>query len=172
MPFLSNRNDLDIEKALTAMVVAPKLEDAKAMLEEMGFQTTTEVLRVWRDQTFPERFQRRRVELASQVEQQFALDMIDGARRTDAVVNIAVEKAADMLAKGQVRDPARVARDLQQVSTQKLEKAFMSQGRPTKIVATRDANEILRALEAMKVIDLPPSEVVEDEQHELSTGDG
>lgn len=173
MALISRRNDLDIEKALTAMALTPTLEAAVERLGEMSYVCNVAYLKRLRDVDFADRYQQRRRELAPKIEEQAALDWMDGAITANQVVDLAVERTREMLSKGQVGDPARVARDLQQVATQKMDKVFASQGRPQKIIEHRDHTEILRALQAMGVAEVIEGTAnVVDDPPELSAGDG
>lgn len=153
MAFLSIRNDLDLEKAMTAMIVTDTLEDAVGMLQSDGYQTTVEFLKSIRNgPQLRERYEKRRNELAPMLEGEFANDMLDTGRRAALATRLAVEKTIEMFEAGQVRDPSRVGRDLSQISSQMVEKRLSLQGRPTQIVEHRDVNEIVRALQGMGVL--------------------
>src|SRR5579884_788995 len=124
--FLDRNNDLHVEEALTAIAAFPTLEQAVDFLKGVdlhdgqGITTTVEHLRNWRDVYFAKRYQEIRERFQSQHAHRMALDMEDGAQYADHVANIAVDRARELLEAGRVKDPARVARDLQQVATQKL----------------------------------------------------
>ena len=91
-------------------------------------------------------------ELAQVKEGVFANDVLDNAARAMLVIGLAVKKTQELLESGLVADPARVARDLSQVVAQSTDKRLAVQGRPTQITEHRDVGEIVRALEAMKVV--------------------
>ena len=152
--FLSTKNDLDVECVATALVLAPSLEDAVEVLAEQGKTVTVDTLRVWRDRDpiISERYQKRRVELAPQLETRFANDLLDNARRAVLVTSLAIEKTRELLIAGEVRDPSRVARDLAQVTAQSIDKRHAIQGKPSQIVEQRDVAEIVRALASMGVL--------------------
>ncbi len=150
--FLSTHNDLDIECVATALVLAP-LEDAVEILAEQGATVTVDTLRVWRDRdpVISERYEKRRTELAPQLETRFANDLLTNARRGTLVTSLAIEKMEEELL-GEVRNPARVARDLAQVTARSIEKRLAVQARPTQIVEHRDVAEIVLALASMGVL--------------------
>jgi hypothetical protein len=153
MSFLSRHSEVDIERAITAMIVCPTLEDAVEALEEQGIQTTIGVLEVWRDREpgISERYAKRREELAPQLEGVFANDLLDNARRSSLVIQLAIDETKQRLETGTVAEPSRVARDLSQVMSQAVDKRLAIQGRPTQITEHRDVNEILRQLVALGV---------------------
>jgi hypothetical protein len=156
--FLSPKNDLDVECVATALVLAPTLEDAVEILAEQGATVTVDTLRVWRDRDpfVSERYEKRRTELAPQLEPIFANDLLDNARRATLVIRLAIERTKELLEAGEVRDPSRVARDLSQVVAQSIEKRHAIQGRPTQIVEHRDVSEIVRQLVALGVASVAP----------------
>ena len=154
MTFLSRKNDVDVETAITAMIVCPTLDDAVEVLKGQGIQTTTGVLEVWRDRepAIRERYQKRREELAPQLEGIFANDLLDNGRRGTLAIRLAVEETIKRLEDGTVADPSKVARDISQVVAQSVDKRLAIQGRPTQIVEVRDVNEIVRQLVALGVV--------------------
>ena len=152
MSFLSRHNDLDIERAIAAMIVCPTLEDAVEALKQQGTQTTVALLEVWRDREpgISERYEKRREELA--LEGAFANDLLDNTKRSTTVIRLAIEETDKRLKTGNVADPSRVARDLSQVMAQAVDKRLAIQGRPTQIVEHRDVGEIIRQLVALGVV--------------------
>jgi hypothetical protein len=158
--FLSPKNDLDVECVATALVLAPTLEDAVEILAAQGATVTVDTLRVWRDRDpfISVRYEKRRTELAPQLEPIFANDLLDNARRAALVISLAIEKTKELLEAGEVRDPSRVARDLSQVMAQSVEKRQTIQGHPTQIVEHRDVAEIVRQLVALGVVTAEPSQ--------------
>lgn len=157
MRFLSEKNDVDVQKTLTAMVMFETLPEVVSYLQDEGITTSVEKLEVWRDRMYAERLQKRREELAPVIEARLAADMLDNATLASDVTRLAIEKTRDMLESGRVLDPSRVARDLSQVATQAVDKRLALQGRPTKIVEHRDIGEIVRALEGMGVVQAEPA---------------
>ncbi len=150
--FLSEKNDVDVQKALTAMVMYERLDEAADYLLQEGITTTVEKLEVWRDRMYAERYEKRREELAPILEARLASGLLDNAGLAADVTRLAITKTRDLLEEGRVADPSRVARDLSQVATQAVDKRLALQGRPTKIVENRDIADIVRALEGMGVV--------------------
>jgi hypothetical protein len=164
--FLDASSEVHRELALGAVAAYPTPAEAVAFLESQGYTTTEEHLRVWRDIYLPDQYHEIREQLTSQIEARAASDMFDGARVADQVVNFAVARVQQHLAEDRLKDPeklARVARDLQQVASQKIEKSLTVQGRPSRIVEHHDPDAILRKLEALGV--------VVDDAEELPSGD-
>lgn len=149
--FLSEKNDVDVQKALTAIVMFSTLDEACDYLLQEGITTTVEKLEVWRDRMYADRLQARREELAPLLEARLASDLLDNASLAADVTQLAIKKTRQMLEDGKVSDPSRVARDLSQVATQSVDKRLALQGRPTKIVENRDVADIVRALEGLGV---------------------
>lgn len=162
--FLDRNNDLDVERAYAAIILSPTLADAVEVLKIQGDTTNEAVLVQLRDRD-RERFEKRRDELAPVVEGRFANDALDNAARASAAIGLAIARTEELLAAGKVADPARVARDLSQVVAQSIDKRLAVQGRPTQITETRDVAEIIRALQAMKVV-----QVVESTAEEVADG--
>jgi hypothetical protein len=162
--FLSD-SDFDHERAVTALIVCPSVEDAVEALKNQGITTTVAKLEVMRDKvpSFMERYQERRQELAPILEGILANDLLDNARRSTVAVNLAVQKTQELLEAGKVQDPSRVARDLSQVMSQQVEKRMSIQGRPTQIVEHRDVNQILAGLQALGVVKVDAIESTADE---------
>jgi hypothetical protein len=162
--FLDRNNDLDIEKAFTAMIATPSLDDAIEVLKEQGFTTTPAALEQLRSSPLRrDRYEQRRTELAPLLESMFANDLLDTAMLAQRVETLAIHKTRELLEAGRISDPSKVARDLSQVATQAVDKRLAIQGRPTTIVEHRDVNEILRQLEAMKVVQVIEGTVTEDD---------
>lgn len=158
--FLSRNNDFDVERAVTAIIVSPTLEDAVEALKQQGKTTTVGTLRTWRDNDplTRQRYEERRKQLVPQLETRFANDLLDSSRRATLVTRLAIDQTRELLNAGEVRNPSRVARDLAQVTAQSIEKRHAIQARPTQIVEHRDVNDIVRQLVAMGVAtaDEPP----------------
>lgn len=160
MTWLSTRDDLAVERALAAMVAYPDLAQASSYLEEQGYQANVDTLRTMRDVQFRDRFEKVRESLAPRIEASLANDFLDNARMASEVERLAVERTRQLLGEGKIADPSRVARDLSQVKTQSVDKRLALQGRPTQITEHRDPREIIRALEAMKVVQTVDATVV------------
>ena len=100
-----------------------------------------------------EPYLKRREQLAPRfVEAKLAEDLLQEAGSATEAIAFAVEQTYERLAKGEIADPARAARDLSQIETQAVDKRLALQGRPTQISEHRSPDEIVRALEGMGVV--------------------
>ncbi|HTA98678.1 MAG TPA: hypothetical protein VK730_13680 [Solirubrobacteraceae bacterium] len=150
--FLSEKVDLDVEKAVTAIAAYRTLPEAVDYLASEGITTTESKLKVWRDTMYADRVRKRREQIAPLIEEKLASDLLGNATLASDVTALAIQKTREMLEDGKIADPSRVARDLSQVGTQAVDKRLALQGRPTQITEHRDVSEIIRALEGMKVV--------------------
>ena len=150
--FLSEKVDLDVEKAVTAIAAYRTLPEAVEYLKSEGITTTEAKLKVWRDTMYADRVRKRREQIAPLIEEKLANDLLGNATLASDVTALAIEKTRELLEEGKIADPSRVARDLSQVGTQAVDKRLALQGRPSQIVEHRDVSEIIRALEGMKVV--------------------
>jgi hypothetical protein len=144
--------NLDMELALNAVAAFPSLEGAVEHLRDTHeIETTPERLEV-ECRRFPERLARIREEWAPRREALAAQRMLDNTSRAGEVLALAIEKTREHLESGRCADPATVARSLADVMAKSVDKRLALQGRPTQITEHRDVNEIVRALEGMKVV--------------------
>ena len=150
-PYPATTDELGVNEVLAALVVYPTVAQAKAFVEEQGYKIDRRKMEAWRDRRFPERYREIRKELAPQLEAELAEDHLTNARLASMVVRSALGRTQDMLDEDKVVDPSRVARDVQQVGTQAIDKRLALQGRPTSIVEKRSTDEIVRQLEALGV---------------------
>jgi hypothetical protein len=148
-----NTKPVDLEIVFGALIAYPKDEDAKAFIEEHGYDISLAKVQVYRrgsqmvESPYFEPYQKRREQLAPRLEAKLADDMLSNAARITSVEAFCIEQVEEQLANGEVKDPARVARDLSQVRSQQIEKRLALQGRPTHIVEKRSVDELVKALE-------------------------
>ena len=151
--FLSNKNQVHVDLALATMAACPTLEEAVMHLhEEHGITTTEKILEVCK-RFHIEEYEKIRNQLAPLVEQSFANDMLGVASMATQVEQVAVEHTMDLLKKGKIADPSRVARDLADVKAKNTDKRLAIQGRPTSIVEKRSVEDIWQQLEKMGVVE-------------------
>lgn len=149
---------LDMELLYSALIAYPDDMDAADFMEEHGYTISSQKVAVYRKRVAHPHsplfagFVARRDELAPVLEGALTHNLLTGTLRASVAVNSAVDRAQKMLDEGRVADPARFARDLQQVVAQGTDKRLAMEGRPTQIVEKRDTNEILRSLEGMGVV--------------------
>lgn len=159
---------VDMELVYASLIAYPKDEDSKAFLEEHGYAISDAKMAVFRRGTtmvtspYYQPFQQRRAELAPRLEAKLADDMLSNALRATNAEAFCIEKVEEQVRRGEVKDPARVARDLSQIRTQAIDKRLALQGRPTQIVEKRNTDEIIRKLQSMGVLQVEDATVVED----------
>lgn len=162
---------VDMELVYGALIAYPKDEDAIAFMEEHGYVVSEAKMAVFRrgsqNVTSPyfEPYQKRREELAPRLEAKLADDMLEAAQRATDVEAFCIEKVQEQLERGEVKDPARVARDLSQVRTQAIDKRLALQGRPTEIKRNRSVDDLVNALVGMKVAQRVDAESTAIEEH-------
>lgn len=161
--FLSTNNDLDVEKALTAMILTETLEEAVELLKPQNVTTTPDTLKVWRDRMYKDRYEERRSQLAAKREEVLTNDLLDVKVKATIALKLAIDQSTFMLNNGLCVEPWRVARDLSQVMAQATDKRLALQGRPTQIIEKRDPDETLRKLQSMGVVQVIEGTVVEDD---------
>lgn len=149
--FLSPKIESGEELALAAIAAHPTLEQAVAYLKEAHNIVTTEANLQVRSNRHRERIEEMREELAPRIEAIRANDMLDNAGLATELERMCMERLQTQLENGQVRDPARVARDLADLKAKNVDKRLAVQGRPTQIVETRKMGEIVKALEGLGV---------------------
>jgi hypothetical protein len=144
-------NPVDRELAVSALAAYPTLEQAKEYMESQGYVNLSvaamNTVLVNRREDVADR----RKELAPQREGRLADNLLSIAERASETTNLAVEHCMKLLEAGKVQDPSKMARDLQQVTTQAVDKRLALQGRPTTIVEKRNVDELVRALESLGV---------------------
>lgn len=148
---------VDMELVYAALIAYPDNDSAIKFMEENGYGVSEAKMEVFRrgttEPTSPyfEPFLKRREQLAPRLEAKLAEDLLSEASRATAAVSYCIEQTEQMLANGEIKDPARAARDLSQIRTQAIDKRLALQGRPTQISEHRNTDEILARLEAMGV---------------------
>lgn len=144
-------NDVNWERALTAIVAYPTLDEASEFLAEKGITCSPKKLAEIRrrNQNALSEIQKT---AAPMLEQQFADDALGIARMATAAEAIAIERVTMKLRNGEIRDEATAARNLADVKAKNMDKRFMVEGRPTSVSDQRSPDEILAKLVAMKVL--------------------
>lgn len=156
------RNPVGYEEAIVALATFPDLEQAKAFLAQQKITATVKGLETLKVKKAAEIAECRK-EIAPKLEAELTGDMLDEARYATRVIDMAIRRTEERLAKNMVADPARVARDLSQLRTQAVDKRLALEGRPTAIVEKRSPEEILARLEAMGVARRVDVETTADE---------
>ena len=149
------------------MAVCPSLDQAVVYLRDYHDKTTTPAVLEGFRRARPEQYETVRRQLAPRLEQELADGLLDNARLAAAATGLAIERSTQLLESGKCVDPSRVARDLADVQAKSIDKRLALEGRPSQVVETRNASEIIRALEGMKVVksvDVSPAQI--EEAHE------
>lgn len=148
---------VDMELVYAALIVYPDDDSAIRFMEESGYEVSPSKMAVYRRGTnmptspYYEPYLKRREQLAPRLEAKLAEDLLTEAARATEAVGFCIEQTHKMLAAGEIRDPARAARDLSQIRTQAIDKRLALQGRPTEITQNRSVDAIVNALEGLKV---------------------
>jgi hypothetical protein len=169
--FLSRKNQVHIDLALATMAASPTLEIAVEHLKEQHGITTTVPNLKSMEYYYREDYEKIRNQLAPLREQSFANDMLDVASMATEVEKAAVAHTMDLLEKGKITDPSKVARDLADVKAKNTDKRLAIQGRPTSIIEKRSVEDIWQQLENLGVVTVTDATFVEDAPLELESGD-
>jgi len=151
-----------IDEVITALALSNgHIERARRRLRENGLPTNTRTVERIRDANVGA-YQDRRRELAPQIEDQLAADLLDNATEATEAAKLLVAETRRQLDAGTIDDPARAARELSQVATQAIDKRLAIMGRPTAIVENRNYAEILRALAAKGIVEVIDASAIEE----------
>jgi hypothetical protein len=159
---------VDMELVYAALIAYPDNDSAIKFMEESGYEVSPAKMEVFRRGTtqptspYFEPFLKRREQLAPRLEAKLAEDLLSEASRATAAVSYCIEQTEQMLANGEIKDPARAARDLSQIRTQAIDKRLALQGRPTQISEHRNLDEILNKLESLGAVKSIESTAVEE----------
>lgn len=157
------KDDVGWELAITALAAYPTLQHAKEYMESQGYCDLSETAMNTVRLNCREQIADRRKELAPQREGRLADNLLSIAERASETTTLAVEHCMMLLESGKAHDPSKMARELQQVTTQAVDKRLALQGRPTQIVEKRNADELVRALESKGLAKWVDSTVAEIE---------
>lgn len=149
-------SDEEVEMGLMALVAwAGSPTRAARYLKETGkLDVSDSTLRNWK-QVHAIRYTELREKYKDQLEEQLTQELRDVAIIATNAARLAVEKATDALESGEERDPARAAANLSKVAATSTDKVLSLTGRPTQITQTRNAEEIIRSLVQLGVIQVP-----------------
>jgi hypothetical protein len=151
MKRLHYKDAIGHELAITAIAGCDgNLAEAVQEMTRAGYQTTEAILAVVANNKSTAVAETRE-QLLPALEKQHTLDLLDSSIRTTTIVNMALQRTEERLIANTIADPSKVARDIQQVHAQMTDKRLALEGRPTSITETRNLDEVVRALEGMKV---------------------
>jgi hypothetical protein len=147
----------DIERALTALVISGNSLRAAEMT---GFNDRT--IRLWSEK-HPDKLARIETKRAPLID---AL-LVDEYRRTGLqalqVTRQALDKTAQALDEGTLKDPSSAAKNAATVSGIFTDKVAVMEGRPTSIVEHRTADDVLKNLERKRFVDSTAEDLTEEE---------
>ena len=152
--FISYNNDTQMELALMALAASPTPEDACAFLKEEHdiIAVPSKITAIARSR--PAQFEELRQRIVPLKEKALTHNLLDNALYASDVVSVAMEQLTQRLAENRIKPEylSRVARDVADVQAKAIEKKMTLEGRPSVITETRNAAEIIGALERMKVV--------------------
>lgn len=150
--------EVDIERGLTALAV---LGDTEKAAKRTGLKART--IRHWRN-VHAERYEHIVANRARLIDQACIEEFRTIVQEAAEVTLIAVRAERKNLEAGRTREPGQSALNMAKTAAQMADKVAMMEGRPTTIVEHRNADDILRALEAKGL-------VVDATAEELPTGE-
>lgn len=148
---LTDKSESDVELTLAAIAAHPTFEQASQyLLDAHELRCSPAKLEVY-NRKEREKVEALREQLAPRVEAIRANDMLDNVGLATELERVCMERLQQKLEFNEVKDPARVARDLADLKAKNVDKRLAVHGRPTQIVETRNVGEIVKALESLGV---------------------
>ena len=133
---------------------------ACAVLAERGVEVPDGTLRAWRRRSEQE-YESLRQEIAPRLEAELVSLARETAIYAARVEWKAIEKAEARIDGGQDYDPAKTAVAMSRIKATAIDRLFTLTGRPATIVEHRRAEELVRSLASLGVIELAPEDVEE-----------
>ncbi len=147
------RTQEDITRALMAVLAcAGNYAAAVRELKNHGIGVAQTTLKTWATETHLAEFERLRDEYAPQMEAQIAHEFRNVAALAVEVQMLALTKAKKRLVSGEDTDPGRTASFAARSGQVAVDKLMSLTNRPQKIVEQRTLEEVLRSLQAKKVL--------------------
>lgn len=138
--------EADIERGLTALAV---LGTTGAASTHTGIPATT--IQTWKERQ-PDRWDNIVANRARLIDQACIEEFRTIVHEAAQVTLIAVRKERENLETGRTREPGQSALNMAKTAATMADKVAMMEGRPTSIVEHRNADDILRSLEAKGLI--------------------
>ena len=129
-------------------------------LEADGLMVPVDTLRSWKK---GDEYERIRHEYGHKLEDYVIAEIRERMVEQSDLERLALEKTREALENDDVRDPARVMRDIAHAKSQNIDKLRVMTGRPTDITENRSLDELVKALAALGVAQVDSSSVVEGE---------
>jgi hypothetical protein len=136
----------------SAVALTHTLQEACNVLKEQHDITCSPAKMEVYKRRFPEIEQQVRDKIEPQLEAKLASANLDTALLAAEVEQLAIRTTYQFLEEGRITDPAKAAREIAEVAAKSINNRLALQGRPTQIVENRSPAEILKRLEAMKVL--------------------
>ncbi len=146
MPFISTKNDMQMELVFATVAATNNYAEAVELLKEHKLQTNERVIENYCRHN-PERLAEARKALLPRLEEALTSNLLNNALKASEVTRTAVERTQEMLESGRCQDPSKTARDLADVVSKSVEKKALLEGKPTSVHETRNVAEIMNALE-------------------------
>jgi len=160
---LTPRIEQNLPEILSTLAICNgNANEASRRLRIAGIPVHTSTIGRLRDR-YADVYQQRRQELAPQIEETFAADLLENAAEATAMVKRLIDETGKRLDEGSIEEPARAARELSQVTQQSIDKRLAVQGRPTQIVESRNIAEIIKTLEGKRILEVIESTAIEEE---------
>jgi len=159
----AQRRYTDEEKHTGLMALAACAGNSRravAILAERGIAVPDGTLRAWRRRSEQE-YESLRQEIAPRLESELISLARETAIYASQVEWKAIEKAEARIDGGQDYDPAKTAVAMSRIKATAIDRLFTLTGRPATIVEHRRAEELVRSLASLGVIELAPEDVQE-----------
>jgi hypothetical protein len=150
----SNYGPEQIDKALLAYA-ACGANAAKAcrLLKERGIGVHPKTLTQWAEGRYADRYMEIHAKHGQQLDRVLAQETRDIALRASQVERLAVDETEKELKAGTVKDASAAARNMAVVKGVATDKLLTLTGRPAQIVEHRSAQDLVKKLEALGVVD-------------------
>lgn len=148
------------EGMLALAACAGSSRRASAVLAEHGIEISEGTLRAW-GRKHRDEYDRLREQFAPKMEQELVRIARETAVYAAEVERKAIELAERKLDNGTDYDPAKTAVAMSRVKATAIDRLFTLTGRPQTIVAHRRAEELVRSLASLGVIELDAGSVQE-----------
>ena len=148
------------EGLLALAACAGSSRRAVAILAERGVEIPEGTLRAWRSRMEDE-YERLREEIAPKLEQELVRLARETAIYAAEVERKAIDQAEARLDSGKDIDPAKTAVAMSRIKATAIDRLFTLTGRPQTIIEHRRAEEMIRSLASLGVIEIAPEDVQE-----------
>ncbi len=146
MPFISTKNDMQMELVFATVAATNNYAEAVELLKEHKLQTTERIVELHCIHN-PQRLAEARSALKPRLEEALIGNLTNNALKASEVTRVAVERTQEMLESGRCQDPSKTARDLADVVSKSVEKKALLEGKPTSVTENRNVADIMNALE-------------------------